>query len=137
MERYNRTLEVRLRQFAFEYQADWDHCVQPLTYAYNKQVNSSNGTRPCSLVFTRHPPSSNAEANNDQIIYIVEGTSTKSIRDSILKRISKMFNSTNRRFYHAQRTYMKAYDWLVRRPKRFNAGYYVFVDVSLTKATTA
>lgn len=68
---------------------------------------------------------------------MAEGASTKSIRDAILKRMSKIFNPTDLSLYHAQRTYKKAYDKHVRRPKRSNVGDHVFVDVPPTEATTS
>lgn len=74
---------------------------------------------------------------NDQAPFMTEGTSKKSIRDAILKCMSKMINSKDQRLYHSQRRYKKAYDKHVRRPKRFNLGDYVFIDVSPTVARTA
>ena len=55
-ERYNQTLVNRLRIFVSEHQNDWDRLIQPLTYAYNLQVNRTTGQPPFKLALTRQPP---------------------------------------------------------------------------------
>lgn len=55
-EKLNRTLIARLRHYTAEHQRDWDIFMQPLTYAYNRQVSRSIGTTPFGIVLLRHPP---------------------------------------------------------------------------------
>ena len=42
-ERFNRTLLAALRNYVSDSQKDWDEWLEPVTYAYNKQVHRSAG----------------------------------------------------------------------------------------------
>lgn len=54
-ERFHSTLVIRSQYYVSEHQTDWAEYVQPLSYAYNKQVHRSHGTPPFDLELTRHP----------------------------------------------------------------------------------
>lgn len=135
-ERYNQTLERRLRHFINEHQDDWDRFVQPLTYAYNTQTHRSTGTSPFSLVLSRHPPSSIIETLREDAPALATLKGTREVRNAIIARMSAMFNSTDRRLYMAQKTYKDNYDKHVTRPKVFKVGDFVFVNVPPTEAKT-
>ncbi len=136
-ERYNQTLERRIRHYVNEHQDDWDLYVQPLTYAYNTQVHRSTSTSPFSLVLTRHPPSTIVEtvSDNPQNLNLLK--STKTVRDEIVKRMTTMFNKADRRLYMAQQSYKKNYDRNVKYTKVFQPGQYVFIDRPPNQGRTA
>ena len=98
-ERYNQTLEKRLRYYVNEHQDNWDLHVQPLTYAYNAQVHRSTGTSPFSLILTRHPPSTMIETIAAGTNQLNDIKTIQMVRDDIVERISKMFDKTDRRMY--------------------------------------
>lgn len=54
--RYNLTIAPRLRHYVREHQKNLDQFVQPLTYAYNLQINASTGTTPFNLTITLPSP---------------------------------------------------------------------------------
>ena len=127
-ERYNQTLEKRLRHYVNEHQDDWDLYVQPLTYAYNAQVHRSTGTSPFSLVLTRHPPSTVVETIATGTDRLNDIKTTQTVRDEIIKRMSTMFDKTDRRMYMAQQTYKRNYDKSVKQRTQYKVGDYVFID---------
>jgi len=126
--KYNQTLEKRLRHFVNEHQSDWDLYVQPLTYAYNDQVHRSTGTSPFSLVLTRHLPSTIIETTATGTDRLNDIKTTQSVRDNIIKRMSTMFDKTDRRMYMAQQNYKRNYEKSVREIVQYKVGDYVFID---------
>lgn len=89
-ERYNQTLETRLRHFVSERQDDWDRYVQSLTYAYNTQVHVSTGTTPFSLTLMRHPPSTKVETFQDDGPNLNELPGTKAVLKKLITRQVKV-----------------------------------------------
>lgn len=55
IERYNKTLAARLRNYVDEHQTNWHEFVQPPTYTYNVKVHKSTVETPLKLILSRHP----------------------------------------------------------------------------------
>lgn len=56
VERFNKTLVARWKQYIARHQSDWDLFVQPITYGYNIQVHRTTRASLLSLSFSREPP---------------------------------------------------------------------------------
>lgn len=56
MERFNKTLEVRLQHYINEHQTTWDTYMKPLTYGHNTQIHRTTNASPFSMVLDREPP---------------------------------------------------------------------------------
>ena len=130
-ERYNKTLEKRLRIYADDHLADWDTFVQKVTYGYNCQVHKSTGVTPFTLALTRHPPSGILDTKRGvKHDHLAGLKTTKEIRLALLKRLSLFFDQADERGRLARQAYK---DYADRGRKgqtvfQYKPGDFVFVN---------
>lgn len=128
-ERYNKTLEARLRHYVSEHQDDLDLYVQPLTYAYNSQIHKTAVTSPFSLSLSRHLATSITDAiSTANATDMIGPPYTMELRIRILGRLSKMSESTDHHTKLAQAVYKKAFNKKVCFTPKFEERQLAFID---------
>ena len=126
-ERYNQTLVNRLRIFVSEHQDDWDRLIQPLTYAYNLQVNRTTGQPPFKLALTRQPPDT-VFVDDGMELDDVDQLSPEEARLKVLHRAKDLIERASARTSQQQARYKKAHDKKVRSIVQIRPGDEVFID---------
>ena len=133
-ERFNRTLLAALRNYVSESQKDWDEWLEPVTYAYNKQVNRSTGVTPFDLVLSRHPPSLTVE--EDLLDHMPEESQRdRNARISVakqafLRQLASAMQKASRNLTQTQRRYKRNYDdRILPRLQDFREGDYVYREI--------
>ena len=133
-ERFNRTLLAALRNYVSDSQKDWDEWLEPVTYAYNKQVHRSTGVTPFDLVLSRHPPS--LVVDEELLEHIPSDdpkdrrARTSAAKRAFLQQIAAGISKARGNLLQTQRRYKRNYDErILQRLRNLKPGDYVFREI--------
>ena len=110
-----------------EHQDDWDRLIQPLTYAYNLQVNRTTGQPPFKRALTRQPPDT-VFIDDGMRLDDVNQLSPEEARLKVLQRAKDLIERASARTSQQQAPYKEAHDKKVRSLVHIRPGDEVFID---------
>lgn len=131
VQRFNKTIDTRLRHYVTERKRNWNVFVQPFTHAYNIQIHGRTDTSLYSLVLNRQPSGpSPLTASMNVTNGISFATSLLAMGAKILLRIAALRSKSDAHARKPQERYSHNYKIGVQKTPSFKPNDYVFANNS-------